>query len=201
MDGFWIDWELDGGIMPTNNAINLTAQGTVYYNGTGTFSGIDGSTSGRVLTSNGTGVAPSFQAAPSGSGITGFVATGQAGAPPADSTTYYLNQSGVLTASTTSTIATTFFAVSSVTITKVYGIAKVSATLGSAENCTVFIRVNNTTNTNITTTLQLNSAENAFNNSGLSISLNAGDFFVFGFTGPAWATNPTGVLISLGFSS
>ena len=46
----------------TDNAVNIKSQGTVYFNGTGTFSGLDGSTSGYVLTSNGTGVAPSFQA-------------------------------------------------------------------------------------------------------------------------------------------
>jgi hypothetical protein len=55
--------------MGTNNAINIASQGTVYYNGTGTFSGVDGSTAGKVLTSNGTGVAPSFQAA-AATGIT-----------------------------------------------------------------------------------------------------------------------------------
>lgn len=48
--------------MPTNNAINLSDQGVAYYDGAGTFTGVDGSTSGFVLTSNGTGVAPSFQA-------------------------------------------------------------------------------------------------------------------------------------------
>lgn len=50
--------------MPTNNAVNISSQGTVYFNGTGTFSGIDGSTSGFVYTSTGTGAAPSFQAIP-----------------------------------------------------------------------------------------------------------------------------------------
>ncbi len=49
--------------MATNNAINLSSQGVAYYNGTGTFSGLDGSTAGKLLTSNGTGVAPSFQTA------------------------------------------------------------------------------------------------------------------------------------------
>lgn len=47
--------------MATANAINANSQGTIYYDGTASFSGIDGSTSGKVLTSNGTGVAPSFQ--------------------------------------------------------------------------------------------------------------------------------------------
>lgn len=50
--------------MATNNGVNITSQGTVYYNGSNAFSGIDGSTSGFVLTSTGTGAAPSFQAIP-----------------------------------------------------------------------------------------------------------------------------------------
>ncbi len=50
--------------MAVNNALNITAQGTVYFNGTGTFSEIDASTAGFVYTSNGTGVAPSFQTLP-----------------------------------------------------------------------------------------------------------------------------------------
>lgn len=47
--------------MGSNNAINLANQGVCYYNGTNAFTGIDGVTAGDVLTSNGTGVAPSFQ--------------------------------------------------------------------------------------------------------------------------------------------
>jgi len=47
--------------MATSNAVNLKDQGVAYVSSTGTFSGIDGSTAGKVLTSNGTGIAPSFQ--------------------------------------------------------------------------------------------------------------------------------------------
>lgn len=47
--------------MPTNNAIDLSDQGVPYYDGAGTFSGLDGVTANFVLTSNGPGVAPSFQ--------------------------------------------------------------------------------------------------------------------------------------------
>ncbi len=43
------------------NSLNITQQGTVYFNGVSVFTGIDGSTPGKVLTSNGPGVAPSFQ--------------------------------------------------------------------------------------------------------------------------------------------
>lgn len=54
--------------MAVNNAINLNSQGIAYFNGTNTFSGVDGATSGFVLTSNGTGVAPSFQSGGGGGG-------------------------------------------------------------------------------------------------------------------------------------
>lgn len=66
--------------MSTNNDINLNAQGVAYRNSAGAFSGIDGSTSGKVLTSNGSGVAPSFQTL-SGGGlplISSQVASGSA---------------------------------------------------------------------------------------------------------------------------
>ncbi len=58
--------------MAVNNALNITSQGTVYFNGTNAFSEIDGSTSGFVLTSNGTGVAPSFQVLPGSPGLSGL---------------------------------------------------------------------------------------------------------------------------------
>lgn len=68
-----------------NNGANIKAQGLTYCNGSGVFSGIDASTVGFVATSNGTGVAPSFQAftpttamtwTAQGSGFTAAVANG-----------------------------------------------------------------------------------------------------------------------------
>ncbi len=49
-------------MVTVNNAANIKAQGLTYSNGSGVFSGIDASTVGFVATSNGTAVAPSFQA-------------------------------------------------------------------------------------------------------------------------------------------
>lgn len=46
--------------MAVANSLNITGQGTLYENSTGIFSELDASTSGRVLISQGTGVAPSF---------------------------------------------------------------------------------------------------------------------------------------------
>lgn len=44
-----------------NNGANIKSQGLAYCSGSGIFTGIDASTAGFVLTSNGPGVAPSFQ--------------------------------------------------------------------------------------------------------------------------------------------
>lgn len=56
--------------MAFNNAVNASQEGVQYINPTGTWSGLDGGASGQVLTSNGTGVAPSFQANPGTGAIT-----------------------------------------------------------------------------------------------------------------------------------
>src|SRR5271169_1490678 len=50
--------------MVTTNSLGIINQGLVYYNGLGVFSGIDASTATYVLTSNGTGMAASFQVLP-----------------------------------------------------------------------------------------------------------------------------------------
>lgn len=47
--------------MGTGNALNLGQQGVTYFDGTSVFTGVDGNTAGFTLTSNGPGVAPSFQ--------------------------------------------------------------------------------------------------------------------------------------------
>lgn len=56
--------------MTSANALNISAQGVQYFDGAQTFSGLDGVTSGYVLTSNGTNVAPSFQVNPASAGGT-----------------------------------------------------------------------------------------------------------------------------------
>jgi len=174
----------------------LRADGTNWTASTATYPDTAG-TNGNVLTSDGTNWVSS---APSGgASYQGWVSTTTGN--PADSTTYYCNMSGAFTANTTAVIETRFYAPTAITITKVYGAIRVNTVLGSAQNCTVFIRKNDTTNTNITTTLQLTATENTFNNTGLSISLAAGDFISIGFTGPGWTTNPTGVALSLVWST
>lgn len=47
--------------MGFNNAVDATQQGVQYLSTTGAWSGVDANTAGFLLTSNGTGIAPSFQ--------------------------------------------------------------------------------------------------------------------------------------------
>jgi hypothetical protein len=64
-------------------------------------------------------------------------------------------------------------------------------TAGTAENWTLAIRKNNTTDTNIAT-LGVSAAERIFTNNALSISVAAGDYIEIKSTPPVWATNPVG---------
>lgn len=64
-----------------------------------------------------------------------------------------------------------------------------SGTAGTAENWSLYIRVNNTTDTLIET-LGAATAERVFDNSSLSITVNAGDYFEIKSVQPTWATNP-----------
>ncbi|MES2409043.1 MAG: hypothetical protein V4509_01940 [Patescibacteria group bacterium] len=54
--------------MAFNNAVDANQQGVQYLSSAGVWTGLDGSTAGDILTSNGTGVAPSFQAGGGGGG-------------------------------------------------------------------------------------------------------------------------------------
>ena len=74
--------------MATSNAVNLKDQGVAYVSSTGAFSGIDASTSGKVLTSNGTGVAPSFQTPAPGGIVT---INGDSGSITGTTVTLYAN--------------------------------------------------------------------------------------------------------------
>ena len=57
--------------MAFNNAINANQQGIQYQSSAGSWTGVDAGTAGNVLTSNGTGVAPSFQSPSSSSAPAG----------------------------------------------------------------------------------------------------------------------------------
>lgn len=180
----------------TFTAYSVICAGTT---STGAFQNVSGvGTSGQILVSNGAGALPTWQTAASGGPVSFALQTGSTG-DPADSTTYYLNTTGALTAQTASNMATRYYMPVAGTINKVYGNLNVAGTLGSTENATLALRKNDTSNSNITTTLQFGAVNAAFNNTTLGLSVSAGDFIDVILITPAWATNPTTCKISLVF--
>jgi hypothetical protein len=110
---------------------------------------------------------------------------------PADSTTYYIPSASNWATSPAVGPAWRLYIPKTGTIRSCFGAISVNGTLGSAENITIAIRVNDTTSTNVTTTARATATWNAFSNNALSIAVTAGDFVQFQAITPAWATNPT----------
>ncbi len=64
-----------------------------------------------------------------------------------------------------------------------------SGTAGTNESWSLYVRVNNTTD-NLIATVSSNASQRIFSNTGLNISLNAGDYIEIKGVQPTWATNP-----------
>ena len=152
-------------------------------------------TAGQVLTSNGAGALPTFQ---NNTRVISayYTFTTTATFNPADGTTRYVPWAGSIV-TTNNVIGSKYYIPAATTITKAYGLVRIAGTLGSAENVTVAIRVNNTTDTNITTTSQWTANPTTFSNTGLSLALSAGDFIEIKLVYPTWATNPTTCLVTV----
>lgn len=64
-----------------------------------------------------------------------------------------------------------------------------SGTAGTAESWSLYVRVNNTTD-HLIATVSAATSERVFSNTGLNISVNAGDYIEIKSVQPTWATNP-----------
>lgn len=115
----------------------------------------------------------------------------------ADSTTYYF---GNLNATPSGNSSVQRMKIPhAMTIKSIYLGAQIYTTAASAENVSAYIRVNDTTDTTLSTTWQwttLLGTGNVIFVSGLSIALAGGDDIQIKFTTPAWATNPVLVLMN-----
>jgi len=180
----------------TFTAYSVITAGTT---STGPFQNVSGlGSSGQRLTSNGAAALPTWQAA-SGGAASSYTSQSAGTASPADGITYYIATSTTITTFTASNNSSRFYVTSAGTINKMYGNLNVAGTLGTTENATLALRLNNTSNTNVTTTLQFNAVNTTFNNTTLGLSVTAGDFIEVILISPTWATNPTTVKINLTF--
>ena len=125
-------------------------------------------------------------------GLTLQFSAGVVAASPADSTTYYCGSQYVNAQTTSVAALKRIYFPKAGTVKSVYLVFQNNVT-GSSESGTVSLRLNNTTDTVISSAVTNDAVVTAFNNTGLSISVIAGDFFEIKWDTPVWATNPTGV--------
>src|SRR5574338_125947 len=163
----------------TFTAYSVICAGTT---ATGAFQNVSGlGNSGQALTSNGASALPTWQAAPSGSKSFVFTINTTDSGAGLSGISLFLADGAPTNFYSTESVVNRYYIPLDGTITRVYGVA--SCTPGSGENNTLAIRLNNTTDTNVSTTYKLNTSPSAFNNTGLSISVSAGDFINFKLVG------------------
>lgn len=117
-----------------------------------------------------------------------YLSSAGAGVSPADATTYtFTPAAGYGLASTMASHKLRIPRAG--VIRKVYidGIC----TVGSAETSTISLRLNDTTDTTITSTAAFNASPFAFSNTAMSVTVSAGDYVNIKWVTPTWVTNPT----------
>lgn len=107
---------------------------------------------------------------------------------PVDATTYYC--AGPAFGSSTAEGAAHFLIAIPGTITAVYIDTYSSGTVGTTETSAVSVRLNNTTDTALTSAVVFDTGNHEYSVTGLSISVVAGDYISIKVVTPTWATNP-----------
>ena len=108
---------------------------------------------------------------------------------PADATTYY---AGNWWSTTTANAQQAVIPITG-SIVRIDIIIVNVGTLGTSETSTIYFRLNNTTDTTISSSITTNQVSKVFSNSSLNISVTAGDTFEIKWITPTWVTNPTSV--------
>lgn len=165
----------DGNFSGNVTAANLGTAGTMVN---GNLCSIDTSTNPDTINCN--------AGAP---GVPFALATAWAG--PTDATTVYFALPGLNILANSA--ARRIYFNRAGTLTKFRCSVYVAGTLATTEQSTLFFRLNDTTNTNISTVVQFDALQQTYSNTGLAITIADGDFGVIGLTTPTWVTNPTSI--------
>ena len=114
---------------------------------------------------------------------------------PAATTTYYFGSNVISTLKTTADISRFYIQAAGI-IDSCYLDCFVGTTNGSAETSSISIRLNNTTDTLVSSSVINNSQITIASNTGLNIAVAAGDYIEIKWVTPAWAAIPVGICIS-----
>lgn len=113
----------------------------------------------------------------------------------ADSTSYFFGSIYDQGAATGGAVRRVYVPVAG-KIIAVYGFVLVGGTTATNENSTLSIRLNDTTDTEVTDALKFDAVSTTnFNKTSLSITVAAGDFIEMKLETPAFSTNPTVVFL------
>ncbi len=117
-------------------------------------------------------------------------------AAPANTTTYYVGNA-YSSSPQTAEPTTRIYIPKACVLKAAYVYFNVSGTVGSNQQFTVSVRLNNTTDTTITSTMTADNGSglNVGSNTGLSVALVAGDFISLKFVTPTWGTLPTNLRV------
>lgn len=108
-----------------------------------------------------------------------------------DGQTYY---SGAITTGTSTTAAINQVPIPQTgTIVAIYVYQLTAGTLATGESSTLAIRLNNTTDVPVSSSVLNSSATSTWSATGLSQAVTAGDYIELKFTGATWSTNPSNV--------
>lgn len=113
---------------------------------------------------------------------------------PADATTYYIGS--VIGGTTSSATTNRIYIHKSGKLVKARIFIVVAGTLATTETSTISFRLNDTTDTTISSAVNLSATPYTVVNSALTTAVAEDDYFCIKWVTPTWATNPTSVLVS-----
>jgi hypothetical protein len=170
----------------------MTTGGDIIYGGSsGAPTRLANGTAGQILQSNGTTLAPSWVAAPSGTNTQTLTLFALPIVTPTDLVNYFINSLPEIPTSIDARRAWKFTAAGTITAAS-FTLQQV--TNGSGETVNIYLRnVTTATDTSIGTFTSNFGASTTLKQlfSGLSISVNATDDYTIKIAAPTWVTNPT----------
>jgi len=175
-------------------AITLTTHGDILYRDASGLQRLAAGLVGKFLHTGGVDASPSWQYSPY------VLRGGQNVFNPADSTTYYFGRPFVNVGATTAAIRKIMVPRAG-TVTRVdISVGNNTGTQGSNEVMTISLRLNNTTDTTLSSAFTINQVGGGsatFSVTGLTIAVAAEDYLEVKLVTPAWVTNPTNVVIEV----
>lgn len=114
-------------------------------------------------------------------------------ASPADSTVYYFGAFGDASIPTTTNAIRRVYIAKAGILVRAEITLRATGTAGSSETTTFAFRLNDTSDTTLSTAVTMTNSVYHESVTGLSVTVAAGDYFEIKMTTPAWVTNPTAV--------